>query len=349
MNDRAPHGVPDTTARATSEEHASVNPTDHHPSAIPSLSGTIPILVTPFRPDGSVDLPQLERQLDFLHSAGVRWVGFGFGSEVPRLDPDELAEMMKHAARYAARRLGIVGNAELTSAKAGVAAVRRVARTGAQVAMVRPTLAAGIGPETLFEAFAEVAEQGGLPIVVQDAPQNTGVTLPAATLARLLADVPMVAALKVEPQAPAPKISAIMQALDGRSGTVIGGLGGLDYLHELQRGSAGTMPGPAFPEVFQLAAQQLEAGKRAEAFQTHARVLPLITLGMRDMDSFLYVQKHLLQRRGVLDTPVLRSPHSPLEARLADEVDELLTDLDLLAFFDQCAAQLGSGVTANAL
>jgi dihydrodipicolinate synthase/N-acetylneuraminate lyase len=326
-----------------------MSPIDSPPSAIPPLGGTIPIVVTPFRSEGSVDLPQLERQLDFLHGVGVRWVGFGFGSEVPRLEPDELAEMMKHAARYASGRLGIVGNAELTSTRAGVGAVRRVAQTGAHLAMVRPTLAAGIGPEALFEAFAEVAEHGGLPIVVQDAPQNTGVTLPAVTLARLLADVPGVAALKVEPQAPAPKISAIMQALDGRSGTVIGGLGGLDYVHELQRGSAGTMPGPAFPEVFLLAAQQLESGERAEAFRTHARVLPLITLGTRDMDSFLFVQKHLLHRRGVLDTPVLRSPHSSLEARLADEVDELLIDLELLPFFDQCAAQVSSGRTAKVL
>jgi 4-hydroxy-tetrahydrodipicolinate synthase len=324
-----------------------MSPVELEPSAIPPLSGTIPILVTPFRPDGAVDLPQLERELDFLREAGVRWVGFGFGSEVPRLDPDELAETVEHAVRHAAGRLGVVGNAELTSVKAGVGAVRRVAQTGAQLAMVRPTLPAGIEPEALFSTFAEVAEQAGVPIVVQDAPQNTGVTLPAVTLARLLSEIPMVAAVKVEPQAPAPKMSAIVRALQGRPGTVIGGHGGLDYVHELQRGSAGTMPGPAFPEVFQLAAQQLQSGQRAEAFQTHARVLPLITLGTRDMDTFLYVQKHVLQRRGILDAPVLRSPHTPLEAGLAEEVDELITDLELLPFFDRCAAELRLAVSAN--
>jgi dihydrodipicolinate synthase/N-acetylneuraminate lyase len=309
-------------------------------STQPVLGGVIPILVTPFRPDGSIDLAQLDRELDFLMSAGIDWVGFGFGSEVPRLDPDELATTIAHAVGHVEGRMGIIGNAEMTSARSGTTGVRRVAETGAAMAMVRPSLLAGIGGDALFDTFAEVATNGELPIIVQDAPQNTGVLLPAPTLARMLAEIPGVTAVKVEPPAPAPKISAVVQALAGRPGTIIGGVGGVDFVHERQRGAAGTMPGPAYPEVFALAAAQLDRGERAAAFVTHGRLLPLITLCSRDMDTFLFVQKHVLRRRGVLDEPFLRSPHLPLEPGLASEVDALLEDLGLLEFFDACATQL---------
>lgn len=310
--------------------------------ALPPLGGVVPILVTPFLGGGDIDLEQLERELDFLAQAGIRWAGFGFGSEVPRLGPDELAEMMAHAVRHSAGRVGIVGNAEMTSVRAGTAAVRRVAAAGAQLAMVRPSLLGGIGQDALYDAYAEVAGTGGVPIVVQDAPQNTGVVLAPETLARLLVEVPGVAAVKVEPINPAPKISALVRALGGAPATIIGGLGGLDYLHELQRGSSGTMPGPAYPEVFAAAGLLLKRGERARAFETHARMLPLITLGSRDMDTFLFVQKHILYRRGVLDEPVLRSPHLPLEPGLPDEIDALLTDLGLDRLFEECAALIGA-------
>lgn len=320
---------------------------DSPPSAFAPLRGVIPILVTPFAPDGTVDLDQLDREIDFLHAAGIRWCGFGFGSEVPRLDPDELAELMSHAVDYSAGRLGIIGNAEMTSVRAGVAAVRRVAASGAQLAMVRPSGLLGIGADALFDTFAEVAATGGVPIVVQDAPQNTGVLLPPATLARLLIDASGVAAVKVEPPGPAPKISAVVRCLDGAEATIIGGVGGVDYLHELERGSAGTMPGPAYPEVFALAGALLERGERSLAYATHARLLPLITLGSRDMDTFLFSQKHILRRRGVLDEPLLRAPHLPLEIGLAGEIDALLDDLGLLEFFDDAAARVSSHAYAE--
>jgi 2-keto-3-deoxy-L-arabinonate dehydratase len=261
-----------------------------------------------------------------------------------------LTATIAHAVAHVSGAMGIIGNAEMTSARSGTTAVRRVAETGAAIAMVRPSLLGGVGGDALFDTFAEVATKGGLPIIVQDAPQNTGVLLPAPILARMLVEIPGVTAVKVEPPGPAPKISAVMQALDGRPGTIIGGVGGVDFVHERQRGAAGTMPGPAHPEVFALAAAQLDRGERAAAFRTHSRLLPLITLCSRDMDTFLFVQKHVLRRRGVLDEPVLRSPHLPLEPGLADEVDALLEDLDLLDFFDACGAQVraDSEVAADA-
>lgn len=300
------------------------------------LAGVIPILVTPFTPDGGVSLEDLDRQLEFLIGAGVRWAGFGFGSEVHRLGEAQLASLVTRAVATAGGRLGIIGNAELRIVTGAIEQVRRVQATGAQLAMVRPGGLDGVAQDDLFDAFAAVADRGGLPIIVQDAPQNTGVDLAPATLARLLADVPGVAALKIEPASPARKIELISAKLGDVGGPIIGGAGGVDYLHELERGACGTMPGPAYPELFAALGRLHAKGDRRQAHELIAQAMPLMALCKRDMDMFLFVQKHVLMRRGVLRNTGLGRPHRELDPHLAGEVDELLDALDLLELFGRC-------------
>jgi dihydrodipicolinate synthase/N-acetylneuraminate lyase len=310
--------------------------TTHPTEGYDALTGVIPILVTPFTDDGAVDLDALDRQLEFLIGVEVRWAGFGFGSEVNRLGEAELAATVGHAVATAAGRMGIFGNAELRSVAGGIEQVRRVEATGAQLALVRPSVGADITQNSLFDTFAAVAADGGVPIIVQDAPQNTGVNLSAATLARLLVDAPGVAAVKVEPASPARKIELIVEDLAGASGTVIAGAGGLDYLHELERGACGTMPGPAYPELFAAMGRLHDKGDRRQAHELFARAVPLMALCKRDMDTFLFVQKYVLVKRGVLHNTNLGRPHSELDPRLAGEIDELFDALALDDLFDRC-------------
>jgi dihydrodipicolinate synthase/N-acetylneuraminate lyase len=300
------------------------------------LTGVIPILVTPFTEDGQVSLADLDRQLEFLIAAGVRAAGFGFGSEANRLSEAELSGLVSRAVATAAGRLIIFGNAEMRSVTGGIEQVRRVQAAGAQLALVRPGGLDGVTQDGLFEAFAAVAADGGVPIIVQDAPQNTGVELAPGTLARLLTEASGVAAVKVEPANPARKIELITERLGGAPGVIIAGAGGAEFLHELERGACGTMPGPAHPELF-AAVQRLHAkGDRRQAWELMAKVMPLLVLGKRNMDTFLFVQKHVLFRRNVLRVTGLGRPHRPLDPHLASETDELLEELELLELFGRC-------------
>jgi 4-hydroxy-tetrahydrodipicolinate synthase len=300
------------------------------------FAGVIPILVTPFTQDGAVSFEDMDRQLEFLIEAGVRWAGFGFGSEVHRLGEAELAAAVERVVTTAGGRLAIFGNAEMRSVTGAIEQVRRAEAAGAQLAMVRPSALDGVSQGGLFDAFAAVAEKGGIPIIVQDAPQNTGVDLAPATLARLLIEVPGVAAVKIEPASPARKIELIADQLGDAGGTIIGGAGGVDYLHELQRGACGTMPGPAHPELFAAVGRLHGKGDRRQAHELMAQAMPLMALCKRDMDTFLFVQKYVLMRRGVLHDVSLGRPHRDLDPRLAGEVDELLDALALLDLFEGC-------------
>jgi dihydrodipicolinate synthase/N-acetylneuraminate lyase len=301
-----------------------------------ALAGVIPILVTPFTREGEVDLNALGREVEFLIEAGVSWAGFGFGSEVDRLSGDELTAVVERALATAVGRLGIFGNVEMRSARGGVEQARRAAAIGVELALVRPGRLAGVPEPALFDAFAAVAEHGGLSIIVQDAPQNTGADLAPATLARLLTEVPGVAAVKIEPANSVRKIEMVVGALGCAEGRVIGGAGGLEYVHELSRGACGTMPGPAYPELFAAVTRLHAKGERQKAHELFARAMPLIVLGKRDMDTFLVTQKHVLVRRGVLEHIYLGQPHTDIDPRLPAEIDELLDALGLVDLFERC-------------
>src|SRR5919204_164830 len=84
-----------------------------------------------------------------------------------------------------------------------------------------------------------------VPLVVQDAPTLSGVTLSSELLARLVREVAGIQYLKIEALPPAPKIAALARLLAGDAkgeGALIGGAGGLYLVDELRRGPRATMP-----------------------------------------------------------------------------------------------------------
>jgi len=300
-----------------------------------TLNGVIPVLVTPFEDSGEVDLSQLSSQVEFLIDRGVTGVALGFGSEVPRLSTEDAEALMRHVVSVTGGRIYVMGNAEMTSVRGGSAAIRRMEQAGADLVLLRPNNLEWAEQDALFETILETAVCGGLPVVVQDAPQHTGVRITAETLARLLGEKEIVA-VKVEAPGSAAKISTVRSRLGAAAGSVLAGAGGVDWLHELQRGADGTMPGPAYPEVFQAVHLLSMQGHRSEAAKRFARALPLLVLGTRDLDTFLFVQKYVLLRRGVMQSTRLGRPHRPIDPRLIHEIDELLEVLELLKFFDDC-------------
>jgi len=304
----------------------------------PFLDGIIPIAVMPFDENDQVDLKGLKSEIDFLVSIGIKWVGFGFGSEVYTLAESELIKALAYSVEVANGKIGIIGNVELNSTKGAIERVKSIKATGVAMAMMRPSGMMASAPSSeVADAFREVGLAGGLPIVVQDAPQNTGVNLSPQVLADLLENATNIDSLKIEPLSPATKISEVIKNLKDKNRSVIGGLGAMELIHEIKRGSKGTMPGPAFPEVFREIQNRMTAGDEASARKLFNRILPLLVLSNRDMSTFLFMQKYLLQRRGVLSRTNLRSPHSVIDPHLTQEIEEMLAAIDYELILKECS------------
>jgi 4-hydroxy-tetrahydrodipicolinate synthase len=294
------------------------------------LDGIIPILSMPFGDDEVIDVADLTTQIDFLVGLGVQGVGFGFGSEIFRLTEGERDEAVAVAARHIAGRLPVVVGVGANSTWAAIRRAEAARDAGADVLMVTPPAIVQPSAEEIFAYYARIARAVALPIIVQDAPGMVGTQMSPVLLARLAQEIERIVAIKVEALPTAPKVGAVV-TLVGDAASVLGGAGGLDFFHELERGASGTIPGAAFPEVFVRVWELHRGGQRDEARRLFNRYLPLLSLSSRDLDTFLVVQKEILRRGNILRTARLRSPCAPPDALLLAELDALLSELDIAA------------------
>ncbi len=199
---------------------------------------------------------------------------------------------------------------------------------GADILMVTPPGASSSPtPAALADYYGTIGAEIGLPVVVQDAPALTGTAMPAAFLANLGRDIPSVAAIKIETMPPAPKVGDVVSLPHGTA-AILGGAGGIDFYHELERGADGTVPGVAMAELFVAVAARHASGDRAGARRLFNRYLPLLAIAGRGGDTFFAVQLRILARRGIVTRTTIRAP-SDVDPRLAGEVDVLLDDLGI--------------------
>jgi 2-keto-3-deoxy-L-arabinonate dehydratase len=289
-----------------------------------ALQGVIPVVSMPFRDDESVDLDALAAQVEFLLAAGADGVALGLASEVLRLTDAERDAALAAVAGAAAGRVPVVASVGAGSTHAACARAEAALAHGADALMITPPAAP---VAALFDHYTAIAHRCGVPIVVQDAPGMIGVEMPAELLVELATQIEHVVAVKIEADPPAPKISAVAERVGDRC-AVLGGAGGVDFARELARGAAGTLPGSGLPELFVRVWRLYRDGEAAAAVELFERHLPLLTLAARAPDLFVFVQKELLRRRGVLPSARLRRPFQTPDHDFVRELDAALAGLE---------------------
>jgi 4-hydroxy-tetrahydrodipicolinate synthase len=109
---------------------------------------------------------------------------------------------------------------------------------------------------------------------------------------------------------------------------VFGGLGGVYFLEELQRGAVGTMTGFAFPEILVRIYAQFAAGDHKGAAATFDRYCPLIRYEFQPKIG-LALRKHTYQKRGVIASSTIRAPGMRMDAVTARELEATVARVGL--------------------
>lgn len=151
------------------------------------LSGSICALATPFDPDGgALDLDAFARLVDHQIEGGTRaLVAAGSTGEAAALDDAEYVALLEAAVARARARVPLLAGTGHSSTRRTIAQTRRAAAAGIDAALVvappyvRPT------QEGLYRHFCEVADHGGLPVVLYNVPARTACDLLPETVARL--------------------------------------------------------------------------------------------------------------------------------------------------------------------
>ncbi len=240
-----------------------------------NIRGSICALVTPFAADGALDLAAFGRLLDHQLDGGTQaLVVAGSTGEAHMLESDEFDRLLAFAVERVAGRVPVIaGTGEAGTAKT-VAATRRAHALGADAALVvvpyyvRPT------QEGLYRHYLEVAEQGGLPLLLYNVPTRTGCDLLPQTVARLR-EHPGIIGIK-EARGDRERISALAELV--RSDFVY--LSGDDASagEAMLAGAAGTISVVAnlVPRAFRDLCDAATGGDRMATRRCHAALQPLV-------------------------------------------------------------------------
>jgi 4-hydroxy-tetrahydrodipicolinate synthase len=293
--------------------------------------GVFPISATPFAPDGALDLDSLDRLVDFYLARRVHGLTLlGIMGEAPKLTPDESRAVVRRALARVAGRVPVVVGVSSADLRALAALANDSMAAGAAGVMVAPP--AGIaGDDALIAYVASVigAIDRGTPVVYQDYPQATGVTLTVDAFHRMVDAFPQLVMLKHEDAPGLTKLSRI-RAEAARAGrrrvSVLVGNNALYYPQELARGADGAMTGFSYPEMLVEVYERFVTGDAEGAEDVFDDYLPLLRYEAQPGIG-LAVRKELLARRAALASPTVRAPGLVLSADDRRELDRLVARL----------------------
>lgn len=295
-----------------------------------TVCGLVPILATPFLPDGALDLPGLRRLTEFQLRSGVDGVAvFGMASEGFALTANERARIIREVVGVVAGTVPVVAGINGTSTVTAVEQVREAEDDGASALMVLPPFMVKPGPAQLVDFYGDVAAAASTEVMVQDAPGATGVSMSASTIVEL-SKVDRITSVKVEAPPTAPKVGAVVDAVADGGFAVLGGQNAQFCLEEYGRGGIGTMPASEFSDVLAPVLADWASGRRPEARGAFARLLPLVLFGLQPGIAWA-VHKEVLVRRGIIEHTTVRSPASNLDAGSRAALDVVLDELELPA------------------
>ena len=289
-------------------------------------TGVFHVMATPFTDGGDLDTRGLPRLVEAALATGITGVTLlGIAGEAHRLTDEERGHVVADVVKEVRGRVPVVVGVSGAGTHLATSFTRMAQEHGADGLMVAPP--AGLkNLDAVAEYYRTVADAASVPLVLQDEPVTTQVTMPAPFMARLCAEIPAIEAVKVEEAPTLPKITRLRELL-GRRVAIFGGLGGVYFFEELSRGADGAMTGFPYPEALRAIRDDFLAGRRDEARARFYRWLPLIRYESQPGSTpgtAIGIRKEILRRRGWIDSARVRPPAPALDAETLDELGEIL-------------------------
>lgn len=296
------------------------------------LNGICPIIATPFTANGYIDTDSFQSLVRHLLGTGIAAVTlFGLATEFYKLTDTEKETLTALMLAETATHPTVAGVVSITAHSWEVATIQaqRAEEAGADVIMVLPPFFLHPGEDAITAHIAQVASSVEVPVIVQYAPLQTGVSLAPTVFLRLSAAHPNLHMVKVETQPPGPYVSALLTGAKGRLAALVG-YAGVQMPDALMRGAAGVQPGCSFAEIYVELFRLFRDGDVSGMRTLHTQLLPYIGYWMQGVELIIQAEKSILYRRGIIATDYCRAPGYPLDATELEMIERFLTTFSTL-------------------
>jgi 4-hydroxy-tetrahydrodipicolinate synthase len=160
------------------------------------IKGSIPAIVTPMHPDGSLDLPGLRRLIDWHVEQGTDAIVIvGTTGESPTVSVDEHCELIRVAVEHTNKRVPVIAGTGGNSTNEAIELTHYARKVGADASLLvvpyynRPT------QEGMYQHFKKIAEAVDLPAILYNVPGRTVADMSNETILRL-AQIPGIVGVK---------------------------------------------------------------------------------------------------------------------------------------------------------
>lgn len=290
----------------------------------PLSRGVWGVVATPFAgATRDIDTDSLRRLVGFYDTVGATGLTvLGVFGEAASLTAAERMQVLRTAAE--GNELPIVaGVTSLATAPAidEIENAQATLGTRLQAAMVQVNSPRA---QVVIQHLQRIHETTGVPVVLQDYPKSSGVTIATDELIAVVEACDFVCAVKAEAPPTAVAIARLTARLDV---SVFGGLGGQGLLDELAAGSAGAMTGFSYPEALVAC---VGAWLRGESDAARAELVPFLPLINFEQQPgiALAIRKELFRRRGIFTEAAVRAPSASFPAELSEIADDHLRQVE---------------------
>ncbi|SAI55706.1 dihydrodipicolinate synthase [Bordetella ansorpii] len=239
------------------------------------LTGMYPALPTPFRPDGGVDEPRLERLADRLIGAGASGlVPIGGTGEYTAMSPDARTQAVAATVRAARGRVPVVAGVLSPGYAEALSAGQAFMQAGADGLLLITPFYARPTAATLRAYFRKYAAESGAPLLLYDIGARTGVSVTPEMVADLADDGSIIGMKACNTDL------NHFERIVRLTGRRIALLSGDDYLYpaHAQLGAHGGILASSvlLPRYWDQIARLARDGDHAGAQRGRARILPLL-------------------------------------------------------------------------
>ncbi|MFO0295597.1 MAG: dihydrodipicolinate synthase family protein [Rhodospirillales bacterium] len=298
-----------------------------------SAKGVYIIAATPFRDDGALDLESTDRMTDYYMRVGCDGMTIlGVMGEAPKLSPEESVQFADRVLKRVAGRIPVIVGVSAPGMTVMKSLTDKVMQLGAAGVMVAPN--AGLKTDEAIEGYyASVVKTLGVavPLVLQDYPALTGVSMSIGCVNRLLKAHDSIKVLKHEDIPGHRKLSKVRAAEASgerpRRVSILVGNTALYLPQELRRGADGANTGFAYPEMLVEVCRRFFAGDVEGAEDHYDLYLPVLRHEQQPGIG-LAIRKEILRRRGVIASGHVRAPGAAMDADDHKELDSLMQRLE---------------------
>ena len=161
------------------------------------LRGSLTALVTPFRPDRSLDDKAFRDLVEWQIAEGTNGlVPVGTTGESPTLSHDEHRQVVRACIEAAKGRVPVVAGAGSNNTAEAVGLVKFAEEVGADAVLVVTPYYNKPTQRGLYEHFAAVARATSLPIVIYNIPPRSVIDMTPETMGRLAHDFANIVGVK---------------------------------------------------------------------------------------------------------------------------------------------------------